>query len=307
MTDADVDGAHIRTLLLTFFYRQMQALVDRGHLYIAQPPLYRIHRGKKDIYLKSAEELEQFLLDAGCDEIELVVDGAPIRGPAIRRIVKDVLTQAQYLQALDRRMDRRVVGAVLKGSTIDSEALRDQERLVEELGRVEGYLAESAPEVLPIEFQLVWDEEHACYSVECDTLRGGVKRRTSLTFDFFDSPECLALRQIQDRLDAVGDPPFGVRTGGETKDLPRLEALWDLVAAQARKGLTIQRYKGLGEMNPEQLWETTMNPDSRTMLLVRTSDPAEADNLFTVLMGDDVERRRQFIETYALDARNLDI
>ncbi|MDI7266613.1 MAG: DNA topoisomerase (ATP-hydrolyzing) subunit B [Myxococcota bacterium] len=307
MTDADVDGAHIRTLLLTFFYRRMGDIIDRGHLYIAQPPLYRIRRGKKDIYLKSADEMEAFLLDAGCEEVELVVDGAPLRGVALRRIVRDILAQERFLAGIDRRMDRRVVEAVLKASTIDSEALRDQERLAADLVHVEGFLAERAPEVLPIQFELVWDEEHDGYSIECETPRAGARRRTSLTFGFFDSPECLALRQIQDRLDAIGDPPFVVRVDGDERPLARIEAIWDAVSVQARKGLQIQRYKGLGEMNPEQLWETTMNPDSRTLLQVRTADAAEADNLFTVLMGDNVERRRDFIERHALDVRNLDI
>jgi DNA gyrase subunit B len=307
MTDADVDGSHIRTLLLTFFFRQMQRIIDEGHLYIAQPPLYRVRRGKKDIYLKNAEELDRFLLDVGCEEVELLVDGIPIHGSALRTIVQDVLAQERFLAGLNRRMDRRVVEAVLKASTIGAETLRETDALAEELTRVEGFLAESAPDVLPIQFDLVWDEEHACYSVNCETVQNGARRRTSLTFDFFDSPECLALRQIQDRLDAVGDPPFAVRVGEKETQLLRLERLWEAVAEQARKGLQIQRYKGLGEMNPEQLWETTMNPETRTLIRVWTTDPIAADHAFTVLMGDDVEERRRFIEQNALDVRNLDI
>ncbi|MBI5488891.1 MAG: DNA topoisomerase (ATP-hydrolyzing) subunit B [Deltaproteobacteria bacterium] len=307
MTDADVDGSHIRTLLLTFFFRQMSRIIDEGHLYIAQPPLYRVRRGKKDIYLKNAEELDRFLLDVGCEEVELLVDGVPVHGGALRTIVQDVLVQERFLAGLNRRMDRRVVEAVLKASTIGSETLRDEATLAGELAQVEGFLAESAPDVLPIQFELVWDEEHDCYSVGCETVQNAARRRTSLTFEFFDSPECLALRQIQDRLDAVGDPPFVVRVGERETGLSRLEGLWEAVAGQARKGLQIQRYKGLGEMNPEQLWETTMNPDSRTLIRVWATDPIEADHAFTVLMGDDVEERRRFIEQNALDVRNLDI
>jgi DNA gyrase subunit B len=307
MTDADVDGSHIRTLLLTFFFRQMGAIIDRGYLYIAQPPLYRVRRGKKDIYLKNAEELDRFLLDVGCEEVELLVDGVPIRGGALRHIVQDVLTQERFLSGLNRRMDRRVVEAVLKVPAIGPESLRDEVVLVNGLAQVETTLRETAPDVLPIQFDLVWDEEHACYSVNCETVQNGARRRTSLTFEFFDSPECLALRQIQDRLDAVGDPPFVARVGERETALSRLDRLWDTVAEQARKGLQIQRYKGLGEMNPEQLWGTTMNPDTRTMIRVATTDPIEADHAFTVLMGDDVEERRRFIETNALDVRNLDI
>jgi DNA gyrase subunit B len=307
MTDADVDGSHIRTLLLTFFFRQMGAVIDRGHLYIAQPPLYRVRRGKKDIYLKNAEELDRFLLEVGCEEVELLVEGVPIRGEALRRIVQDVLAQERFLSGLNRRMDRRVVEALLKVPAIGAESLRDEVVLVNGLAQVEGTLRETAPDVLPIQFDLVWDDEHACYSVNCETMQNGARRRTSLTFDFFDSPECLALRQIQDRLDAVGEPPFVVRIGEREVTLSRLDGLWNTVAEQARKGLQIQRYKGLGEMNPEQLWETTMNPETRTLIRVSTTDPIEADHAFTVLMGDDVEERRRFIETNALDVRNLDI
>jgi DNA gyrase subunit B len=307
MTDADVDGSHIRTLLLTFFFRQMQGILDQGHLYIAQPPLYRVRRGKKDIYLKNAEELDRFLLDVGCEEVELLVEGVPIRGAALRYIVQDVLVQERFLAGLNRRMDRRVVEAVLKASTIGADSLRDAESLAVELQQVEGFLAETAPDILPIQFDLVWDEEHDCYSVNCETVQNGARRRTQLTFEFFDSPESIALRQIQDRLDAVGDPPFVVRVGEREVELARLDRLWETVAAQARKGLQIQRYKGLGEMNPEQLWETTMNPETRTLIRVSTTDPIEADHAFTVLMGDDVEERRRFIEQNALDVRNLDI
>jgi DNA gyrase subunit B len=307
MTDADVDGSHIRTLLLTFFFRQMPEIIDRGHLYIAQPPLYRVRRGKKDIYLKATEELDRFLLDVGCEEVELLVEGVPVHGSALRTIVQDVLAQERFLAGLNRRMDRRVVEALLKVSTIGAESLRDAEALAADLSRVEGFLAETAPDILPIQFDLVWDEEHDCYSVNCDTVQNGARRRTSLTFEFFDSPECLALRQIQDRLDAVGDPPFAIRIGDKQVELGRLERLWETVAEQARKGLVIQRYKGLGEMNPEQLWETTMNPETRTLIRVATTDPIEADHAFTVLMGDDVEERRRFIEQNALDVRNLDI
>jgi DNA gyrase subunit B len=307
MTDADVDGSHIRTLLLTFFFRQMSRIIDEGHLYIAQPPLYRVRRGKKDIYLKNAEELDRFLLEVGCEEVELLIDGAAIHGGALRTIVQDVLAQERFLAGLNRRMDRRVVEAVLKASTIGSDTLREEETLAAELAQVEGFLAESAPDVLPIQFELVWDEEHDCYSVNCETIQNAARRKTSLTFDFFDSPECLALRQIQDRLDAVGDPPFVIRVGGRETNLPRLDGLWDAVAGQARKGLQIQRYKGLGEMNADQLWETTMNPDARTLIRVWATDPIEADHAFTVLMGDDVEERRRFIEQNALNVRNLDI
>jgi DNA gyrase subunit B len=307
MTDADVDGSHIRTLLLTFFYRQMQPLIDRGYLYIAQPPLYRVRRGKKDIYLNNHEELDRFLLEAGCDEVELMVDGVPLSGPALRSVVQDVLLQERYLAALDRRMDRRVVSAVLKATAIDADALRDPDALGETLLPLEGFLGTNWPDILPLQVELVWDEEHACYSIECETLQNGARRRTSLTYRFFHSSECLALRQIQDRLDAVGDPPFSVRWPDGERLIPQLEALWDIVSQQARRGLQIQRYKGLGEMNPEQLWETTMNPESRTMLQVRPGDLIEAENAFTVLMGDDVEARRRFIETHALEVRNLDI
>jgi len=302
MTDADVDGSHIRTLLLTFFYRQMWDLVERGHLYIAQPPLYKITHRKKEVYLKDDPELNRFLLDRVEDEFELEIDRLQTRysGPELRRVILDAQQWLKILGHLERRgWPQKVIMTTLTQVDRTQANLGDEQladALVREL---------TAQGFANVRKEL--DEEHGVWEVLCRTGINGrswevtLGRRLSRSFRFRQAT------LLYERMSAIGEGPYTLLRNGEEQELPQLDELVTQVYEVAKKGLNIQRYKGLGEMNPDQLWETTMNPDSRRLLQVTIEDAAQADELFTVLMGDAVEPRRRFIETNALEARNLDI
>ncbi|MBI2897788.1 MAG: DNA topoisomerase (ATP-hydrolyzing) subunit B [Deltaproteobacteria bacterium] len=310
MTDADVDGSHIRTLLLTFFYRQMKQIVERGYLYIAQPPLYRVRRGKKDVYLKDEEALARFLIGAGTEDLVLSVAGGELSlaGESVRSVVAKISRWRKILEKLERRMDARLVEAIVRASQLDKDSLDDPRRIAQELRSVEVYLEGHYPALLPLKFELAPDDEHAGHRITTRTRLGGSVRETAIDFAFLNSPEFNELGAIDLDLASLGDPPFEVQLAkGESRELADVHELLGLVDERGRKGLTIQRYKGLGEMNPDQLWETTMNPETRSLLQVRIEDVVGANELFSVLMGDEVEPRRQFIESNALKVKNLDI
>jgi DNA gyrase subunit B len=308
MTDADVDGSHIRTLLLTFFYRQMPELVARGHLYIAQPPLYKVKRGRKEIYLKNEAALDDFVIDAATDELKVVAEGGEvIEGQRLRELALRTLRYGKVFAKLQRRGDPRVLDAVIRQVGITADSLADEEAIAAELGRTESFLEQHHPQLLPIKFMLERDNEYDCARVICETRVEGAPRRTLIDHGLLNAPEFNELRALQRVFASYGTAPFTVLTEGEGRTIARLEQLMDEVDRLGRKGLQIQRYKGLGEMNPEQLWETTMDPERRTFLQVRVEDGVEADGIFTVLMGDQVEPRREFIATNALNVRNLDI
>jgi len=310
MTDADVDGSHIRTLLLTFFYRQMRAVVERGYLYIAQPPLYRVRRGKKDVYLKDEEALARFLIREGTEDLSLKVANGEltIAGDAVQTIVGKIARWRKVIGKLSRRMDSRLVEAIVRGSQLDKATLQDPKLIAQELRSVEVYLTEMYPEILPLKFELSTDPEYNAHSITTRTRLGGSTRDTVVDFDVLNSPEFRELRTIDLDLASLGDPPFVVDVGkGEPRELTDVHQLYGLVDERGRKGLVIQRYKGLGEMNPDQLWDTTMNPETRSLLQVRVEDMVAANELFSILMGDEVEPRRLFIEQNALQVKNLDI
>jgi DNA gyrase subunit B len=310
MTDADVDGSHIRTLLLTFFYRQMRQAVERGYLYIAQPPLYRVRRGKKDVYLKDEEALARFLIREGTEDLTLKVANGELSlsGDAVQGIVGKIARWRKIVGKLSRRMDARLVEAVVRGSQLEKVTLQDPKRIAQELRSVEVYLTEMYPEVLPLKFELAADPEHNAHRITTKTRLGGSSRETVVDFDVLNSAEFRELRAIDLDLASLGDPPFVVEFGkGEVRELTDIHQVFSLVDERGRKGLIIQRYKGLGEMNPEQLWDTTMNPETRCLLQVRVEDMVAANELFSILMGDEVEPRRQFIEQNALQVKNLDI
>jgi len=302
MTDADVDGSHIRTLLLTFFYRQMRDLVERGHLYIAQPPLYRVAHKKREVYLKDDEELSRFLLDRVEDEFQLTVGptGATYRGGELRGAVLAAEQWLDQLEHLERRgWPRDLVLAVLDQGYEGPEALGGK-RVVEPL-------AEELSELGFADVRIEHDEEHDLWEVRCRTRTNGRSWEVTAGRDLLGSWDFRQLQRIRPAVDRLRFGPYQLERNG---DRQTLETLADLVAhvyEVAKKGLSIQRYKGLGEMNPQQLWETTMNPDSRRLLQVRVEDAAEADALFTILMGDAVEPRRNFIQTNALNVKNLDV
>jgi DNA gyrase subunit B len=297
MTDADVDGAHIRTLLLTFFFRQMPQLIERGYLYIAQPPLYKVKRGRTERYIQNETELQEMLFELASEEVSLRIKGILTKGktliPYLRRL-------SEYVNLLEwfglRRKDTEILEYLLDEG-VDAEILKDQQTL-ESLCR---RLSERFPNLKITE--ITFDEEHNCYSTELRRLG----KRVKLNAEFFSSPDFKEIVNLHRTVDELGPKPFLIRLKEEEKTFTGPKELLNFIMDVARKGLTIQRYKGLGEMNPQQLWETTMDPEKRTLLQVTIEDSVQADQIFTVLMGEQVEPRKEFIIKHALEARNIDI
>jgi DNA gyrase subunit B len=309
MTDADVDGSHIRTLLLTFFYRHYHEIVERGYLYIAQPPLYRVKKGKKELYLKNEQALEDFFLDSAAENLKLrpAAGGAAIAGVELRNYARLAGKYRRLLAVVDRRCDARVIDAIVKAAQLSKSDLADQNVVAKTLARLQQHFDAYAPELSDAVLKIAPDTEHGGFKIIAPAKAGGVRKTTTVDFEFMDSPEFVDLTALYGDLAALGPPPYLLENGSEVSELSRLEELAERVNELGKKGLAIQRYKGLGEMNPEQLWETTMDPARRTLLQVRIEDAYEADRLFSTLMGDLVEPRREFIESNALNVRNLDV
>jgi DNA gyrase subunit B len=309
MCDADVDGAHIRTLLLTFFYRHYQEIIDAGHLFIAQPPLYRVKRGRTQQYLKDETALEDHLIELGAEDVSMQGVGAPvIAGVPLKQFVKKAIRLEKLLDILERKgLNRHVVTAISRHPEMDEAALGDEARLRRIAAAGDAYLQIAAPDIVPVGFAFEEDREHACLRLVASTRANGTAHRNVIDRELVTSPEFEEVRRLARDLAAAGEPPFTLGEGDAAERVPNVQHAVARVMAQARKGLEIQRYKGLGEMNPTQLWETTMNPESRTLLQVKIEDAYEADDIFSTLMGDEVEPRRKFIEANALNVRNLDI
>jgi DNA gyrase subunit B len=308
MTDADVDGSHIRTLLLTFFYRHFPEIVERGYLYIAQPPLYRVKKGKKELYLKNEQALEDFLVDSATESLVLrSADGTELQGDRIRHLSRQASRYKRLLKVIDRKCDARIVDAIVKSSRLAKGDLRDQMVVAKALASLQQYFDAYAPELSDAVLKVAPDTEHGGFKIEAPARPGGVRKHTTIDFAFMDSPEFTDLSAIYTDLAVLGPPPYFLQAGSDLVEFRRVEDLAERVHDLGKKGLQIQRYKGLGEMNPEQLWETTMDPTRRTLLQVRVEDAYEADRLFSTLMGDLVEPRREFIEKNALNVRNLDV
>jgi DNA gyrase subunit B len=299
MCDADVDGSHIRTLLLTFFYRQMKELIERGHLYIAQPPLYKAKHGKAERYLKDEHALDAFLMERAVENRKVrLPEGREVQGPRLIRLLEKMVAYGKLLERVERRgMPRGLVELQLRGEVKDAEVFTDKARLLELIRP----LRESGADVV-----LEKDEEHGVFEVVLQHLRDGQSREVRVGDAFVGSPEYKALYATYEEFRELDRPPLVVVDGGE-REVGSREALLSHFLAEGKKGLQIQRYKGLGEMNAEQLWESTMDPATRTLLQVRLEDEEVAENMFTTLMGDAVEPRRLFIEENALNVRNLDV
>ena len=313
MTDADVDGSHIRTLLLTLFYRHMPELFKRGHLFIAQPPLYKVKRGKVELYLKNDAELDLFIIEAGLGGLRLTdSQDQAIEGQALSALVSETMRYDKHFNRLKGRGDSRVLEAltILEGD-LGIELLEAGDDLFSrQTALLQGYFEQRYPEALPLTFQRRRDRfDGNAARLIVETRSDGVPTRTVVDAALVQSKDFVSLRALKRQFRQRGVPPYRLEGDGiaEGTTLKRLTAMTRIVDERGRKGLTIQRYKGLGEMNPEQLWETTMNPDTRTLLQVKVEDAVEADDIFTVLMGDQVEPRRDFIATNALNVRNLDI
>ncbi|HLA78975.1 MAG TPA: DNA topoisomerase (ATP-hydrolyzing) subunit B [Vicinamibacteria bacterium] len=299
MCDADVDGSHIRTLLLTFFYRQMKELIERGHLYIAQPPLYKAKVGKTERYLKDDHELNAFLMERAVEKRRVrLASGQEVEGARLVRLLDRMVGYARLLAMVEKRgMPRPLVELLLKGQIKEAEAFTDKP-LLQELIRP---LRAAGADVV-----LERDDEHGVFEIVQQQGSNGCNREVRLGEAFVSSPEYKALYSAYDDFRVLDQPPLAVVDGGETAVEGR-EALLKLFLDEGQRGVSVQRYKGLGEMNAEQLWESTMDPATRRLLQVRLEDEEVAENIFTTLMGDAVEPRRQFIEENALNVRNLDI
>ena len=349
MTDADVDGSHIRTLLLTFFYRQMPALIDAGYVYIAQPPLYRVKRGRAETYIRDDRELDAYLIRRAAESrvVRFGDDPSGVSGPELERLLQRLITYRKYMQVVERRgFSRAVVEALLAREVRERTYFTNEPELRRIAADLTGDLR--AVTVAP-------DEESGALQLVIDERQNGYSRRHALTADFVTTGEYRALmqsyRDVRDRLKgpivvsstaaaeaeaveapdatagadgtAIGGGPLDEATQAAAEPVERqrrprgvpeqdvridsVDELVEFFITAGKKGVAINRYKGLGEMNPEQLWATTMNPEARTMLQVKAEDHAEADQMFTTLMGDQVEPRRKFIEDNALDVKNLDV
>ncbi|NOZ67677.1 MAG: DNA topoisomerase (ATP-hydrolyzing) subunit B [Deferribacteres bacterium] len=295
MTDADVDGAHIRTLLLTFFFRQMPQIIEKGYLYIAQPPLFKVKKGKKERYIQNESKLENMLFELAADEIE-IHNGRLLAGRDILPYIKNLSKFEKLLEWFARRKKDTAVIKALLHYDLKKEVLKDRE----ETEKIAKRLREEFPD---IKGEIMEDEEHQSFRIELK--RDGL--RLSIDDEFLTSPDFRELKNIFSELKGLGHPPYRVKHHDETHEFNSSRELFDYILSLSKKGLSIQRYKGLGEMNPQQLWETTMNPEKRTLLQVTIEDSVHAEEIFTTLMGDQVEPRKEFIEQHALEVRNLDI
>lgn len=301
MTDADVDGSHIRTLLLTFFYRQMPELVERGHIYIAQPPLYKVKHGKQERYLKDEHELKQYLLQKAMEDAQLVTETGkePLSKDAFEEIAKEYLLAEAVIDRLARVIDREILQALLKNIVLD---LSTAELAVAS--------AHVLSELLPrTEYQVFsqFDERTESYRIVVQKQVHGNMLVSQIDQSFVEGGDYVQLRKTGVVLHGLFGNGAFVRRGEQKQAVSEFKQALDWLLNQVKQGLAIQRYKGLGEMNPEQLWETTMDPNVRRLLKVQIEDAIGADEIFTTLMGDQVEPRRAFIESNALIARNIDV
>src|SRR6266513_1751537 len=309
MTDADVDGSHIRTLLLTFFYRQMPELIERGHIYIAQPPLYKIKRGKQESYVKDDSELNQLLLNSALENADLHVNGEapPLSGSALELLARKYVEVQAIMKRWSQRYDERLLEQlvympeVTLASFDRADWLRDW---AHDLNQRLNALADGT-RTYRVELRAA-DDSHAARVIVHKTEHGTPSRKY-LPREFFESAEYQRIADLARTLAGLIGEGAYVTRGSDRQDVGSFKEGMKWLFDQARKGQTIQRYKGLGEMNPEQLWETTINPETRRLMQVRIEDAVAADDIFTTLMGDQVEPRREFIEKNALSVANLDI
>jgi DNA gyrase subunit B len=310
MTDADVDGSHIRTLLLTFFYRQMAELVERGYVYIAQPPLFKVKRGKKEEYIKDESLMVRYLMRMATADMTVKSVGAnqDIEGKELARSLEKLVDLKSYCERAARRLggDAHLLDKLLEAFAGKKGVLRKEGTNLRKvfqssdlMAKVEGVLAKAG-----FKTELSSDEEHGLWEIETTTTAG---QNLAIDWNFASFVEFQKAVELYKDLEDKLAPPFITGSNGTSEEISTREALLEKVLGAAKKDLSIQRYKGLGEMNPEQLWETTMDPDKRTLLQVRIDDAVETDDIFSILMGDAVEPRRKFIEDNALDVRNLDV
>ena len=306
MTDADVDGSHIRTLLLTLFYRQFPELLDRGHIYIAQPPLYKFKRGKTENYLKDDIELERFLVSRSLDNLKISFNKKDIERESFVGIIKKNIEYKRLLSSYDIHFDFDLLEGLIKNESFSTDILSDLDQLKKVMNNISRSLSSSLKE---FHFSFEMDSELDIHNIIVDSKTPTKNKKFKLTHYFLNSPE---FKNMQNYFDSIkeyfsGDYLIKDEKNDDSESFSTLSSLTEVILERAKKGAYIQRYKGLGEMNPDQLWETTMNPDNRRLLSVKLEDTVESDQVFSLLMGDLVEPRRQFVEENALNVRNLDV
>jgi len=307
MTDADVDGAHIRTLLLTLFYRQFPELIERGHLYIAQPPLYKYKKGKVENYLKDEKSLEKFLISTSLDNSDVTVDKETKPIEDVKVMLNKYKAYNSILNSYDRHFDKPLLKQIIEQGSIDTQILKSRNLLEKAVKEIHEVLKVDENVLKKYEFTIVDDPEHESHAIEVtidSTLR---TKKFKIRNTFIDSAEFSDLVNHYNGINTYLMSKFTYKTDKIDEQFENLNDFAEFVIATGKQGAYIQRYKGLGEMNPEQLWETTMDPENRTLLQVKIEDTIDADQVFSVLMGDAVEPRREFVESNALNVRNLDI
>ena len=316
MTDADVDGSHIRTLLLTFFYRQMPALIERGHIYIAQPPLYKIKKGKQEVYVKDDAELNAHLLSAAIDgaALHVTADAPALTGAALEELAKEHMTVEGIIGRLSNRYDETVLRTLSKLPEITDKTLEDLDALSAWTRKLSAALPNETGDRAVVSNGGAYiaeldrgDGEGEGVRVAVRKMQHGISTTRYIPREFFDTSEYRHIMSLAGKLrELLGDGAY-VERGEKRLTVNSFAEVVDWMMSEARKGQSIQRYKGLGEMNPEQLWDTTVNPETRRLMQVRIDDAVKADEIFTMLMGDHVEPRREFIEKHAMMVTNLDI
>jgi DNA gyrase subunit B len=308
MTDADVDGAHIRTLLLTFFFRQMRELIERGYLFIAQPPLFKVVEKKKEFYIQNEEQMKNYILENGVEKVQLVMDDGsafPVTGNKLLVLIKKVMRIEDLLDRFEKEgRDRNLIRILAGDPTLTDDSFKNEKSLSSIAKRTGIALGEFFSD-----FAIEEDQDHGGFKMVFNLTKNGQIFSSCLNREVFRTPQFADIRSILEQVSIMGEAPYSDK--GEESSAPvsleSAKALVDHIVNLGKKGLSVQRYKGLGEMNPEQLWETTMNPEKRTLLQVTVDDAVLADEIFTTLMGDQVEPRRDFIYQNALDVSNLDI
>ena len=307
MTDADVDGSHIRTLLLTFFYRQMPELIDKGYIYIGQPPLYKVKKGKQETYVKDEAELSLYLLQLAIENAELHVNDntPPIQAAALESLAKEYMAAIAVVNRLSRMHDVGILSAMIQQPLVAEKVTLDSAALIEAwLPDLLAVVNQQQPAGTRYTANIEWVGDEP--KVNFQKLVHGLATDDSYSLAFFNGSDYKLLQAIAQNTNALMEPGAYIKRGEKKKEVRQFAEVMQWLMEEAKKGQSIQRYKGLGEMNPSQLWETTMDPESRLMVQVRVEDAVAADDVFSTLMGDQVEPRREFIEANALTATNID-
>jgi DNA gyrase subunit B len=309
MTDADVDGSHIRTLLLTFFYRQVPLLIERGHIYIAQPPLFKIKRGKQETYVKDDAELNALLLNSALEDAALHVNAAapPLRGSGLEMLARKYMEVQSIIRRWSRRYDDRLLEQLVYMPVATPADFDRPDWLRAWVADLESRLNVLADGARRYRVGVRESSEGHAARITIHRSEHGSATEKFLTREFFDSAEYQRIADLARTLEGLISEGAFVLRGEARLDIGSLKEAMNWLFDQAKKGQSIQRYKGLGEMNPDQLWDTTINPETRRLMQVRIEDAVAADEIFTTLMGDAVEPRREFIEKNALAVANLDV